>query len=64
MSDDPNMWTRLLPGYFDVPSSIVNNVATRGEDGDFLYGSGYFPLLAGRTERFSLALVLVQTMML
>ncbi|MBP9119982.1 MAG: hypothetical protein KBF59_03870 [Ignavibacterium sp.] len=57
MSDDPNMWTRLLPGYFDVPSSIVNNVATRGEDGDFLYGSGYFPLLAGRTERFSLALV-------
>ncbi len=56
MSDDANMWTRLLPGYFDVPSSIINNVATRGEDGDFIYGSGYFPLLAGRTERFSLAL--------
>lgn len=56
MSDDANMWTRLLPGYFDVPTSIQNNVATRGEDGDFIYGSGYFPLLAGRTERFSLAL--------
>lgn len=56
MSDDSNMWTRLTPGFFDVPTSIQNNVATRGEDGDFVYGSGYFPLLAGKTERFSLAL--------
>ncbi|MBK7631356.1 MAG: hypothetical protein IPJ23_11770 [Ignavibacteriales bacterium] len=56
MSDDANLWGRMLPGYFQVPSSIVNNVAIRGEDGDFLYGSGYFPLLAGKTERFSLAL--------
>ena len=56
MSDDANMWSRLTPGFFDVPTSIQNNVATRGEDGDFVYGSGYFPLLAGRTERFSLAL--------
>jgi hypothetical protein len=56
MSDDVNMWSRLTPGFFDVPTSIQNNVATRGEDGDFVYGSGYFPLLAGRTERFSLAL--------
>ncbi|MCK7516454.1 MAG: hypothetical protein MZV64_01365 [Ignavibacteriales bacterium] len=58
MSDDANMWSRLTPGFFDVPTSIQNNVATRGEDGDFVYGSGYFPLLAGRTERFSLALCL------
>lgn len=56
MSDDPDMWSRLTPGFFDVPSSIVGNEATRGEDGDFMYGSGYFPLLPGRTERFSLAL--------
>jgi len=56
MSDDFNMWGRMVPGFFQVPSSIVNNVAIRGEDGDFLYGSGYFPLLAGKTERFSLAL--------
>ncbi len=56
MSDDNDMWNRMLPGYFQVPSSIVNNVAIRGEDGDFLYGSGYFPLLAEKTERFSLAL--------
>lgn len=56
MSDDYDMWRRMKPGFFQVPRSIVNNVAIRGEDGDFIYGSGYFPLLAGRTERFSLAL--------
>lgn len=56
MNDDEDMWRRLNPGYFDVPSSVIGNVATRGEDGDFMYGSGYFPLLPGRTERFSLAL--------
>lgn len=56
MSDDFDMWRRMKPGFFQVPRSIVNNVAIRGEDGDFIYGSGYFPLLAGRTERFSLAL--------
>ena len=56
MSDDEDMWRRLKPGYFDVPSSIVGNVATKGEDGDFIFGSGYFPLLPGKTERFSLAL--------
>jgi hypothetical protein len=56
MSNDVNMWGRLDPGFFQVPSSIEDGVAIRGEDGDFLYGSGYFPLLAGKTERFSLAL--------
>jgi hypothetical protein len=56
MSDDFDMWRRMKPGFFQVPRSIVNNVAIRGEDGDFIYGSGYFPLLSGKTERFSLAL--------
>lgn len=56
MSNDLDLWRRMKPGFFQVPRSIVNNVAIRGEDGDFVYGSGYFPLLAGRTERFSLAL--------
>ncbi len=56
MADEDDMWRRLKPGLFDVPSSIVNNIAIRGEDGDFIYGSGYFPLKAGATERFSLAL--------
>ena len=55
-ADNETMWTDLRPGFYDVPLSVINNVATRGEDGDFMYGSGYFPLLAGTTERFSLAL--------
>lgn len=57
MADDEDLWRRLAPGYFEVPSSIVNNKPERGEDGDFIYGSGYFPLRAGETQRFSLALV-------
>jgi hypothetical protein len=57
LGDDERLWAQLAPGYFDVPTSIVNNRPERGEDGDFIYGSGYFPLLAGSTERFSLALV-------
>ena len=57
MSNEIDMWRRMHPGYFDVPASIVNNTATKGEDGDFIFASGYFPLLAGSTERFSLALL-------
>ena len=57
MADDEDLWRRLAPGFFEVPASIVNNKPERGEDGDFIYGSGYFPLRAGETQRFSLALV-------
>ncbi len=57
MKDDEKLWDWLKPGYFDVPASIQNNVPVAGEDGDFIYGSAYFPLRAGQTERFSLALV-------
>ena len=57
LGDDETLWQNLAPGFFDVPTSIVNNRPERGEDGDFIYGSGFFPLLAGTTERFSLALV-------
>lgn len=57
LSDEEDMWKRLTPGRFEVPNSIVNNVAIRGEDGDFVYGSGYFPLLANESQWFSLALL-------
>ncbi|MFQ5603106.1 MAG: hypothetical protein ACE5HS_07540 [bacterium] len=57
LADDEELWGRMSPGLFDVPRSIQNNRPVNGEDGDFIYGSGYFPLLAGQTERFSLALV-------
>ncbi len=57
LGDDESLWKQLLPGFFDVPRSILNGRPQSGEDGDFIYGSGYFPLLARSTERFSLALV-------
>ena len=56
-SDDEAIWDRLAPGFFDVPSSISNGIPTSGEDGDFIFSTGYFPLKAGETERFSIALV-------
>ena len=55
LGNENDMWRRIKPGNFDVPTSVQNNTATRGEDGDFMYGSGYFPLLPGKIERFSLA---------
>jgi hypothetical protein len=57
LADKEDLWKRLSPGYFDVPKSIINGVPQYGEDGDFIYGTGYFPLLSGKTERLSLALV-------
>jgi hypothetical protein len=57
LHDKESLWKDLQPGYFFVPSSIVNNRPQAGEDGDFIYGSGYFPLRARSIERFSLALV-------
>ena len=55
--EDEELWEQLKPGYFDVPSSISNGEPIAGEDGDFIYGAGYFPLRAGQTDRFSVALV-------
>jgi hypothetical protein len=63
LGDKESLWRNLAPGFFDVPPSIVfsrelgSSYPTQGEDGDFIYGSGYFPLLSHGTERFSLALV-------
>jgi len=61
MSDDELMWDRLRPGFFDVPESIQNGRPIAGEDGDFTYSSGYFPLTPGQTERLSLALIYAWT---
>lgn len=55
--NDETLWEWLEPGFFDVPSTIQNNQPIAGEDGDFIYGSGYFPLPAGETRSFSLALL-------
>ena len=57
LAEDDDMRERLRPGFFEVPTSIVNGKPISGEDGDFLYGTGYFPLTPGQTERLSLALI-------
>ncbi|MBF8248593.1 MAG: hypothetical protein HW374_1393, partial [Bacteroidetes bacterium] len=56
-ADDEELWRSLAPGYFDVPNTIQDGRPQAGVDGDFMYGSGHFPLRAKSTERFSLALV-------
>ncbi len=48
MNNDDRLWTTMLPGHIDV-------VSLEPEDGDFVFGSSYFPLPPGKTERFSIA---------
>jgi hypothetical protein len=50
MNDDEGIWARMRPGLIDL-------VSMEPEDGDFIYGSGYFPLPPGKTERFSMCLL-------
>lgn len=50
MSDDALLWTRMFPGRFDVIPPIP-------QDGDFIYGSGYFPLVPEQIERFSVSIL-------
>lgn len=45
--DDTGLWQALRPGYY--------NEGQQNVDGDFIYGTGYFPLRAKQTERISLA---------
>lgn len=50
LSYDEEIWKLLKPGHFATIAQATNT--------EFFYGSGYFPLPAGKTERFSLALLL------
>lgn len=50
LNGEGGIWGRMAPGKIDVIPGVA-------EDGDFLYGSGYFPLPSGKTERFSIALL-------
>ncbi len=49
LRNDEQLWEAMAPGYFNATAQNV--------DGDFVYGSGYFPLKAGQTERISVCLV-------
>ncbi len=48
--NDEDIWSKMIPGEFDTTSLEPADV-------DFLYGSGYFPLRSGETQRISLAVV-------
>ncbi len=52
LRNDEQLWECLQPGYF---STI--ELPPGGADGDFIWGSGYFSLKPGQTERFSIALL-------
>ncbi len=51
ISNDERVWDFVTPGRFD-------EVPVEPGDYVFLYGSGYFPLRAGETKRFSIALLI------
>ncbi len=55
VSNDERVWQFVEPGNFsEIPEEPGDNV--------FIYGSGYFPLRAGETKRFSIALVLGESL--
>lgn len=55
VKNDYNMWRRMTP---EVPLTDDNTEITQRSDNIFIYGSGYFPLKAGDTQRFSIALLM------
>jgi hypothetical protein len=52
---DNAMWDKMTP---EVPLTDDNTEITQRADNIFLYGAGYFPLKAGDTQRFSIALLM------
>ena len=55
MTNDALLWDRMTPGRFDV-------ISPTPQDGDFIYSSGFFPLIPSNgnpdiKERFSVALL-------
>lgn len=62
LADDEQLWTRLSPGFYSVPASIVNDTtATAGEDGDYMFGTQYFSIPSGGAVRIISALIYDQT---
>ncbi len=51
VNQDGYIWTLLAPGHWNPPTQQAGNY-------EFFYGSGFFTLAPGETERFSLAMVL------
>ena len=55
--NDENMWERMTP-YPVIPYDSAFTDISQNADNIFLYGSGYFPLRAGDTKRFSVAVLM------
>jgi len=49
LHDDVKIWRYMKPGYL--------NASIENADADFQFGSGYFPMKVGQTERFSIAMI-------
>lgn len=49
LNQDEDIWSYMQPGFFNATAGNV--------DGDFIYGSGYFPLKPGDIERISVAIL-------
>lgn len=50
MTNDSLLWSRMTPGRFD-------KIPRQPQDGDFIYASGYFPLVSKNIERFSTSIL-------
>jgi len=57
IKNDKSIWNRLKP-YTQVGRENAFTDIAQNADNIFLYGSGYFPLKAGDTKRFSVALLM------
>jgi hypothetical protein len=53
LADQNDMWKRLTA----FPNGSPGSDSLKGEDGDYIYGSGIFPLNSGQTKRIATALV-------
>ncbi|MFQ6606111.1 MAG: hypothetical protein ACE5DP_00435 [Fidelibacterota bacterium] len=52
---DDIMWTRMIPGTYASAEDIAQEA-----DNIFIFGSGYFPLAPGETQKFSIAVIMGQ----
>lgn len=57
MNQDRDLWRAMTPGFFTTNNELDIIQGSGGVDGNFIFGSGYFPMPPGRTLFFSLAFV-------
>lgn len=58
LRNDKTLWKMFSEGTNSTPASIVNDTTVlHGEDGDFTFGSHYFPLNGGETKRIASVIV-------